>query len=452
MAELPIIPEFITVHLGVPADNTAPNVRVSFIDYIKNVASSEIYPTWPESSLRANILAQISFALNRIYTEWYPSQGYNFDITSTTQFDQSYNQGREVFENISAIVDETFNDYIIRQGTVQPLFAQYCSGDTVTCDGLSQWGTVSLAEEGLVPYEILQYYYGDDIGLVFDAPTGANLPSYGGTPLRLGAFSEEVRTIQRELNRIARNYPAIGAPLPLDGIYDVRTEEAVRNFQEIFNLTPDGVVGKATWYRIRSIYNGVKGLGELIGEGLRLDEVDRIFPRALGPGDSGTPVRVVQYYLAVIGFFDRELPTVPITGTYDTATEQALRQFQQQQGLPVDGIVGRETWDALTTVYERTRRSLPEQYQSAEDEIYPGRVLTLGQQGEEVLALQRLLRRASANQPAIPLVEVTGIYDDATQAAVREVQRLQGLPVNGVTALLTWDAIARIARQEEENR
>ena len=165
---LPVIPEYITVHLGEP-DESAQNVTVSFPDYIKNVASSEIYPTWPESALRANILAQISFALNRVYTEYYRSRGYDFDITNSTAFDQSFVYGRDIFENISQIVDEIFNDYLVREGNIEPLFAVYCNGTTVTCDGLSQWGSVELANQGLVPYDILRNYYGDDIQIISNA-------------------------------------------------------------------------------------------------------------------------------------------------------------------------------------------------------------------------------------------------------------------------------------------
>ena len=441
----PVIPETITVHLGLPDDASAPNIQVPFVDYIKNVASSEIYPTWPEAALRANILAQISFALNRVYTEWYRSRGYDFDITSTTQYDQKYTPNREIFNNIGEIVDEIFNDYVVREGSIQPLFTQYCNGTTVTCDGLSQWGTVTLAEQGLVPYEILQYYYGDDIGLVRDAPTGPNLPSYPGTALRLGSVGEEVRTIQRQLNRIARNYPAIGPTLELDGIYGTETEQAVRNFQKIFNLTQDGIVGKATWYQIKAIYNAVKGLGELVSEGLSIDEVDRIFAKVLRPGDTGTAVRTIQYYLAIISFFDDALPQVKITGTFDAATEEAVRLFQAQNGLTVDGIVGRNTWNALTNQYQRIRASLPEQYTGVSDEIYPGIFLTPGQQGEEVAALQRLLQRAAANGAGIPAVRETGIYDSATEAAVRAVQEEAGLEQTGITGPLTWAAIARLA-------
>lgn len=288
--------------------------------------------------------------MNRVYTEWYRSRGYDFDITSTTQFDQKYTPGKEVFENIGQIVDEIFNDYVVRQGKVEPLFTQYCNGTTVTCDGLSQWGTVDLAEQGLVPYESLQYYYGDDIGIVRDAPTGHNLPSYPGRVLRLGDVGEEVRNIQRQLNRIARNYPAIGGPLDLDGIYGAETEAAVRRFQQIFNLTADGIVGKATWYQIKAIYNAVKGLGELAGEGLGLDEVDRAFPKVLRPGDTGTAIRTIQYYLAVIAFFDNSLPQVAVNGVFDDATERAVRDVQRAAGLEVTGVVGPLTWAAIAAL------------------------------------------------------------------------------------------------------
>ena len=200
-AILPVIPENITVHLGRPTES-ARNVTVPFADYIKNVASSEIYPTWPENALRANILAQISFTLNRIYTEYYRSRGYDFDITNSTAFDQSFVYGRDIFENISQIVDEIFNEYVRRSGSVEPLFAVYCDGINVQCNGVSQWGSVELANQGLTPYEILQYYYGDGIELVTDVPVVGSITSYPGTPLRLGSNGDEVYFVQTRLNRI----------------------------------------------------------------------------------------------------------------------------------------------------------------------------------------------------------------------------------------------------------
>ena len=441
------IPDYITVHLGAPDDPSARNVRVPFAEYIKNVASSEIYPTWPQAALRANILAQTTFALNRVYTEFYPSRGYDFDITSDTRYDQKYIDGREIFDDISRIVDDTFNDYVIREGTVQPLFTQYCNGTTSTCDGLSQWGTVPLAEDGLLPYEILQYYYGDDVGIVFNAPVGQNLPTYPGIPLALGSAGEDVRTVQRQLNRIGQNYPAIRPVLNDDGIFDVETERAVENFQRIFNLTPDGIVGKATWYKIKAIFNAVKGLAELETEGLTPEEVDRIYADLLRPGDTGIGVATLQQYLLVLATFDNSLPSVAITGVFDPQTEAAVRAFQQQQGLAVDGLVGRQTWNALVTAYDRTIADLPPSLEGIE-EIYPGRFLTLGQEGANVRQLQTFLSQASQLRSFIPPVAVDGIFGEQTAAAVRAAQRWAGIPENGVVGPVTWDVIVFLADPE----
>ena len=441
------IPDYITVHLGAPNDTAAPNVRVPFVDYIKNVASSEIYPTWPETALRANILAQISFALNRVYTEWYPSRGYNFDITSDTRFDQKYIDGREIFDDISRIVDDVFNDYVIREGTVQPLFTQYCNGTTSTCDGLSQWGTVPLAEEGLLPYEILQYYYGDDIGIVFNAPVGQNLPTYPGRPLQVGSVGEDVRTVQRQLNRIGQNYPAIRPILEPDGIFDLETEQAVENFQRIFNLTPDGIVGKSTWYKIKSIFNAVKGLAELETEGLTPEEVDRIYADLLRPGDTGVAVATLQHYLMVAAVFDNSLPMVTENGVFDQQTEAAVRAFQAREGIAVDGLVGRDTWNALTANYDRILASLPPDSLEM-SEIYPGRFLVPGEQNADVRRLQTFLNRASAIRDFIPPVTVDGIYGPQTEAAVRAVQRWANIPQNGVVGPVTWDTVVFLSKPE----
>ena len=442
------IPETITVHLGAPDDTSARNVRVPFVDYIKNVASSEIYPTWPENALRANILAQITFALNRIYTEWYRSRGYDFDITSSTAYDQKYIEGREVFDDISRIVDDIFNDYVIREGTVQPLFTQYCDGVNTTCEGLSQWGTVDLAEEGLLPYEILRYYYGQDTGIVFNAPQAANIPSYPGMPLRLGSVGEDVRTIQRQLNRIRQNYPAIPVIEDTNGIFDTETERAVENFQRIFNLTQDGVVGKATWYRVKAIFNAVKGLGELKTEGLTPEEVDRIFAEQLRPGDTGIGVTTVQHYLMVLAYFDNSLPSVALTGVYDPQTEAAVRAFQQQQGLEEDDVVGRDTWNALVAAYDRTIANLPPLSGEDANEIYPGRFLAPGEESEQVRQLQVFLSRAAELHDFMPPVAVDGIYGPDTEAAVRAAQAWGGLPQNGAVGPVTWDTIVFLSKPE----
>ena len=287
----PFIPQTITVHLGYP-DTSAPNVTLPFPDYVKNVASSEIFPTWPETSLRANIYAIVTFALNRIYTEWYPARGYEFDITSETQFDQKFIEGRQIFDNVALLVDELFDDYIRREGRIEPLFAAFCNGTTTTCDGLSQWGTVSLANQGYLPYEMLRYYYGEDIEIVRDAPVRMNMPSYPGAPLAAGASGVAVQTIQLQLGRISRNYPAIPKIPAATGQYDAATEEAVRTFQQVFDLTPTGAVDKATWYRIAYLYTSVKRLAELDSEGLRLGELPLQYTGPLVPDTQSEQVRV----------------------------------------------------------------------------------------------------------------------------------------------------------------
>ncbi|MGN1472826.1 MAG: peptidoglycan-binding protein, partial [Eubacteriales bacterium] len=352
------VPENITVHLGPPGSD-APNVTVPFADYIKNVASSEIYPTWPENALRANILAEISFALNRIYTEYYRSRGYDFDITNSTAYDQSYRPDRDIFENISQIVDDIFNDYIVREGQVQPLFAQYCDGREVQCAGLSQWGTVTLANEGLLPYEILQRYYGDDINIVFDAPVGNIEESYPGTPLRLGDGGEEVRQLQLRLNRIGQNYPTITNIPETNGIFGVQTERAVRDFQRIFNLEEDGIVGKATWYKIINVYNGVKRLSELNSEGISPEEVRRQFETVLQRGSYGVGVGSLQALLDALSGSIPELPPLSVDLIFGPQTEEAVRTFQSLYGLPETGEVDRATWNALLGAYETLLRSVP---------------------------------------------------------------------------------------------
>jgi peptidoglycan hydrolase-like protein with peptidoglycan-binding domain len=342
----PYIPRTITVHMGRP-DEWAENVTVTFPDYVKNVASSEIYPTWEPAAIRANILAIISFALNRVYTEFYPSRGYDFQITSTTAYDQKFIRGRDIFENISQIVDEIFNDYIRREGFVEPLSAKFCNGTTTTCDGLSQWGSQYLAQEGKNSMEILRYYYGDDIELVVGAPIQDIQESYPGTPLKVGSVGEYVVILQVMLNRISQNYPAIPKISPVLGVFNEETEEAVRTFQRIFNLTPDGIVGKATWYKLVYLYVGVTQLSELVSQGQTFFEVQFQYPGVLREGDRGEDVKALQYMLALLAEFDEALSPVQIDGVFGSSTARAVRNYQGVTGLVVDGIVGKDTWNSL---------------------------------------------------------------------------------------------------------
>ena len=343
---LPYVPRTITVHLGLP-DQWAENVTVSFPDYVKNVASSEIYPTWEPAAIRANVLAIISFALNRVYTEFYPSQGYDFQITSTTQYDQKFIRGRNIFENISRVVDEIFNDYIRRQGFVEPLAAKFCNGTTSTCDGLSQWGSQELAQEGANSVDILRHYYGDDIELVVDAPIQDIAASYPGTPLRLGSAGQDVVIVQAMLNRISQNYPAIPKISPATGAFGEDTQDAVITFQRIFNLAPDGVVGKATWYKLIYIHSGILQLAELVSQGQTFYAVRFQFPGTLAEGDRGGEVEVLQYMLAMLAQFDNALPAPAMDGVFGPNTTLSVRSYQQLVGLTPTGVADERTWNSI---------------------------------------------------------------------------------------------------------
>lgn len=439
----PTVPETITVHLG-PPDSAAQNVTIPFTQYIKNVASSEIYPTWPENALRANIYAIISFALNRYYTEFYRSKGYDFDITSSTQYDQKFINNREIFENISRIVDEIFNDYVTKGNQIQPYFTAYCDGINVQCNGLSQWGSVDLAERGLTPYEILKSYYGNDINIVRNAPVSANVPSYPGIIFRLGSSGEDVRTIQRQLNRIAANYPSIPKIPQVNGIYDETTRRAVERFQEIFNLAPDGTVGKSTWYKLKQIYNGVKKLSELYSEGITITEAQRNFPRVLQRGDSGNGVSVLQYYLDFLASFYDTLPDIAIDGIFGDETLNAVLSFQRTFGLPQDGIVGRQTWYKIQDQYDSVLRSLPDEYKSYSSLLYPGYYLTTGAVGKVVEQLQQFINTIAQNDSRVPTVVADGVYGPATANAVSAIQRINGLEPTGAVGPLTWNSIVNM--------
>ena len=384
----PYIPQTITVHTG-PANQWAENVTVSFSDYIKNVASSEIYPTWPEAALRANILAQISFALNRVYTEYYPSRGYDFDITASTMNDQKFIKGRSIFDNVAQIVDELFTTYIRRKGFVEPLSARFCNGTTGTCDGLSQWGSEELARQGQSTMDILRHYYGDDIELVSNAPIKDIAYSYPGYPLQTGSSGNYVTVLQVMLNRIARNYPAIPRISPVDGVFGSQTEESVKQFQRIFNLTPDGIVGQATWYKLVFLYVGVTNLSELVSEGQPFTEVQGPATGVtLREGSTGIAVSALQYFISILAQFNPSVPGLAIDGIFGPKTTAAVNAVQSRLGLPVTGTVDDTTWQRIYDEYLGIARTalagadLPVGAQQIERSVaagqFPGYDLTFG--------------------------------------------------------------------------
>ena len=428
MPQLPTVPETITVHLG-PPDSEAENVTLPFLDYVANVASSEIFPTWPESAIRANMYAQVSFALNRIYTEYYRTRGYDFDITNSTAYDQYFVQGRDIFENIREIAGDLFNNYIRRMGSIEPLFAQYCNGTTVTCNGLSQWGTVELANQGYTPYEILTYYYGDNIELIRDAPI-ANMQSAPEVALRLGSANDDVRTIPKIVQ--------------VDGIFGTDTEDAVRRFQEVFNLTPDGVVGKNTWYTIQNIYIGVKRLNDLNSEGISLEEVTQQYPGTLEVGSSGNAVYNLQYFISYVSQFYETIPAVAIDGVYGESTRAAVEAVQRTFGLPVDGVVGERTWNELYRAYTGIVNTIPLEYVEGFTVPYGGVPLRIGADSESVRLLQQYLNYIANTYPKIPQINPTGYFGPRTQEAVIAFQNLAGITPTGVVSATTWTAITEL--------
>lgn len=442
----PVVPNNITVHLGTPNSN-AKDITIPFTEYIANVASSEIYPTWPRDALVANIYAIISFTMNRIYNEWYRSKGYNFDITSSPIYDQTYTENRAIYENIQNIVDEIFNNYVVKDGQVQPYFTKYCDGRKTTCDGLSQWGSVTLANEGKTPLEILRRYYGNDINIKYDAPVGDNTMGYPGYEIGPGSTGNPVLAIQRDLRRIKNNYPAIPEIKNTLGMYDKSTEDAVRKFQEIFDLPVTGVVNKATWYKIKYIYTSVKKLADLYSEGLSDDEVNFLYTDLTGYGSTGIGVEYFHYYLSNIAFFDNDIPSLPLGSVYDDNTVTMLKAFQKKNNLEETGVLSERDWQVLKNTYDKILKSIPKEYQEYSTDLFPNYFLSKGMKGEDVLRLQRYLLEICKKTRSIPGVRVTGEFDDLTELSVKKIQRDLGIEETGIVGAIVWQTIVEQSKK-----
>ncbi len=439
-----IIPTNITVHLGKPTAS-ATNVTVPFRDYIKRVCCSEIYATWPEQAIRANVYAQIGLAINRVWTEWYKSKGYNFQITNSTSYDQYYVHGCTIYDNVSKIVDEIFNTYLRKVGEVNPFYSEYCDGKQVSCPGMKQWGTVDLANQGMSAIQILRYYYGSTLEIVTTNNIQSIPESYPGTPLQQGANSEAVSVIQRQLNRIAQNYPAIGT-VTVDGNFGPTTTAAVKAFQKIFSLTQDGIVGPSTWYKISYIYVAVKKLAELGSEGEKATgvPVEGGYPGTpLQSGSTGEYVMQIQFWLNELALYTTGLLTLTPDGIYGANTTAAVRAFQTKYGLTVDGVVGPMTWAAIY-----------DQYYSLESDLSPiasvlpgqfqGTTLSAGATGNAVKQMQFYLRIIAQSNTAIPVITADGVFGANTTAAVRAFQTFYGLAVDGAVGRLTWNRIYEV--------
>ena len=378
----PYIPESITVHLGSP-DSNAENVTVSFSDYVKNVLSSEVYPTWEPAALRANALAIISFALNRIYTEYYRSRGYSFDITSSTAIDQKFINGRNIYENISELVDELFTDYLRKQGFVEPLAAKFCNGVTVTCSGLSQWGSQYLAQDGANSIDILRTYYGEDVEFVTNAPVQNLQESYPGSPVR----------------------------------------RAVRAFQSIFSLKVDSIVGRATWYTIVMLYTAVLKLGELQSLGQTFYGYSWEYPEQILPGEQGAKVTHLQYMLSVVSQFNSAVQEPPVSGVFGDTTTQAVTTFQRAYGLPETGTVDRATWDSIYSQFAGIETTV-----FGNEALFP---FTRPPMAVTEADLQEQLIAAAAAFPELDAPKKTGKLDAQTKKSLAVFQRLTGSAPTG---------------------
>lgn len=441
----PVIPNSITVHLGEP-DEAARDITIPFTDYISNVAASEIYPTWPRASLEANIYAIISFALNRVYNEWYRSKGYNFDITSSPIYDQTYTLNRSTYENIDDIVNDIFDNYVVKGNQVQPYFTRYCDGRKTTCDGLSQWGSVGLANQGKSTLDILKYYYGNDISIKYDAPVGDVEEGYPGSPVGLGYAGNPVLAIQRDLRRIRKNYPAIPDISGSLGIFDKETEDAVKKFQQIFSLPVTGVVDKGTWYKIKYVYNSVKKLSDLYSEGLSEEEATFLYTDLLKYGDTGIEVEYIHYFLDAIAFLDRDIPRLPTNSIYNNNTVTMVKAFQEKYGLPVTGEFDYTDWTVLKNAYRTILKSFPLEYQEFVNDLYPDYFLVRGTAGNDVRRFQMFLYEICRRDKTIPGVRVNGIFDELTEKSVRKLQSDYGFDVNGVVGPLLWRKVVELSK------
>jgi len=346
------VPEFITVHLGAPNENAA-NLTIPFPDYLKNIAAASLYPTWPENALRANVWALATFTLSRIFTGWYRSRGYNFDVTSTAEHDRKFIRNHNGYVGIGRIVDTSFREYLVKTGSREPCMD--------ACGVIPPWGTVTLANEGYQPHQIIQYYCGEDVSV-----ENAAVPSYGEEAPdcmpELGSSGREVEFLQYRLNRIGQNYPTIPLISPAGGVFDNHTEQAVRQFQRIFDLTPDGAVGPETWYRICRVYDSIKRLSDLYSEGILLSDIPKQCPKTIYLGQKGRKILLLRFYVNVIAAFYQEIGPVEAAGGYDKSIRDQVIGLQKLAGLMPNGIVDGRTWDAVYSIFAGIMENVPQKY------------------------------------------------------------------------------------------
>ena len=340
-----------------------------------------------------------------------------------------------------------FNNYIYREGQIQPLNAIYCDGRNTKCNGLSQWGSVDLAKQNKTPLDILKYYYGNDVRIFENAPTGELIGTYPGYPIELGNAGDKVRVIQRELNRISNNYPAIPKIPRINGVFGKYTEDAVKEFQKIFNLNPTGIVDYSTWYKIKYIYNAVKRVNDIYSEGIVEEEEIFDYGNKLSYSDVGIGVQVLHYVLSSIAFFDPDLPSLKLNSVYNDNTKTMVINFQNKYNLPATGEVDATTWNKIVEVYEDIIKSIPEEYAQYSDEFFQGRILALGMTGDDVRIIQNFLLKICKKFGNIPGVRVSGIFDDIMERSVMKIQSLNNIEPTGVIDPITWFNIVEYSKK-----
>ncbi|MDR1700965.1 MAG: peptidoglycan-binding protein [Lachnoclostridium sp.] len=427
------IPAFITVHLGEPMDNRVPDIRIPFIDYIKNVTASEVYPTWPYHSLVANIYAIVTFALNRIYSKWYRNQGYDFDITCSPEYDMCYRKNGPVFENMNSIVDNMFHVYAHIKGDTFPYFTEFCNGVFVTCSGMHQWETVSLAEQGKTPLEILRDCYTDKLELKADSFLQNIEEQYPDKILMIGSSGESVHRMQKYLNQIRKNYQEIPLIEKEDGEYGYNTNNAVKGFQKAFQLIQSGNISKRTWYQISYLYANISNFIRGTDENNRfcIGYEPPVILLTLGSKDKD--VEKLQYLVNRISLYYSSVSPVNQNGIYDRQLEISIRQFQITFGLTSNGRVGPNTWNKLYCVYHGIRNmERPANYQGE---------LRNGSTESNVRLIQQYLSDLRIKYPNLAPITVDGIFGPNTKEAVMTYQEQFHLPPDGIVDQKTWDEI-----------
>ena len=454
MLPVVIIPDYIIVHLARP-EVSAPNRRVSFKDYIKNVAFHEIYDSWPDAALTANIYCIVSLALNRIYTEFYRTQGrgYEFDITNDTSIDQKYVDGGSTGARINAIVDKIFNNYLAVVGHQEPFLTLYCDGVQVKCPGrLTQWGSYYDALSGMTPWQIIQKYYAYNLELrqcnVFSAP----FESYPGYTLKEGSSGDNVQTMQLYINRILGRYSNVIVK-PVDGIFGPIMKKAVTAFQQYYNLPANGEINKTSWYKISYIYGIEKALWEMSSEGEHITVGKTPPTTATRINDTGALVVELQFLLNFILVYHNEIPFVAGTSSFDSYTITAVTAFQKKFGLTADGVVGASTWKKLYDVYWEIAenavkppqpsdiKSITQPSLAQKMPSYPGYVIEAGAIGHDAMLIQQAINGLSDHYNGLWKINADGQFGNGTRSAVEAFQKLFGLTADGKVGKITWNKL-----------